>query len=206
MAKYKKELNRDTTYLYSLSNAQIKKLTPYLDENKVNLTNKSRKFCFFYVMNGLYALEAARKAGYSENGIYVTANKLVRSGNNIKAIKLIMDNEIQTNKDKLEYDIFSILKTIKDYDILEYVNEDGSLKTKLSQIPKALRKIITKVETKYYGKNADQKVITLEFMGKEYALNLLIKYINMLKDNSDQTNSLTNETMSELLDMLHGKK
>jgi hypothetical protein len=190
--------------LTNLTNAEIRKLTPYLNDLKEKLTPKQRKFCFFYVMNGLDSLKACRMAGYSEKRIYVTNHYNKRDSKLNEAIDLIIKNEIKLTKKQLEINIFNRFMAVLDYDILDYMEEDGTVKGKLSDIPKPIRKLITKVETKWYGKDAQRKVITLEFLGREWAINQMMKYSGMLKEDTDKTN-VTINIQQELADMLNGK-
>jgi phage terminase small subunit len=205
MARTKKPMNLDLEFLKNLTNTEIKKFTNYIDKENIELTIKQRKFAYFYVMCDLNHLEAARMAGYSEKGIYGRAHLLLRNATIKKAIKLITEHEIKVSKDVLEWNIFKIFKDLINYDILDYMDEHGVLKTNLYDIPKSLRKLVTKVETKFYGKDAKEKVTTLEFMGKEWAINNLMKYIKMIKD-EDNKNTLTDDVMNTLMDKLHGRK
>jgi hypothetical protein len=195
----------------NLINLPVSKLMPYIDRNKLKLTNKQLKFAYFYVLSNGNACKAVELAGYGKNknkdyfcsmGSILIKNKKIQ-----EAIVEITENEIQIDKNILKFNLFKKLQLINDLDILDYLNEDGTVKRKLSDIPKAIRQCIKKTEVKFYGKDADVRVLTIEVLGKEFAINTLMKYIGMIKDeNNTNINIMTNEVKMNLLNMLNGEK
>ena len=193
-----------------LKNVEIRKLTPYL--NDMVLTHKQRAFIWYYVHNGNDKYEAVVNAGYStsykgskKRTVMLTqAHQLLYLPKIQEAIKRVIDHEIKISVDMLEYNIFKILMTIVNMDILDYLNEDGTVKKKLTDIPKQIRKLIKKTEVKYYGREAEVKVLTLEFLGKEWAMEKLMKYINMIKDDPTTINFISEEMRVNLLNILSG--
>lgn len=195
------------------SSSQLLKMCPVL-LNYPTLTNKQKAFCWYYVHNGNHRVDACLKAGYKTSrtgkkaihALQVSGWQLLNHPKIKACIKDIVKNDIDLKKNVLEHNIFNTLLEIINLDILKYVNEDGSVKTKLSDIPKRIRRLIKKVETKYYGKNADVKVLTIDFLGKDWAMDKLIKYIKMIETDPTNINVLANEAKINLLNILQGKK
>lgn len=190
----------------SFSLLKIKKITNYIDEKNIILTNKQRKFVFYYVMTDEDRYKSAELAGYKGNNVHVTVSQLLRQPKIQDAIKLVIENELKLQKLSIEYSIFKRLKMILDADILDYVDDQGFLKKRLSDIPKPLRQLIKKIEVKYYGKDAKKKVTSFEILGKEWAMEKLMKYIDMIKPDNVGTTIITDEVKMNLLRIFNGGK
>jgi len=201
----KNNIEKELENTVEFNNTKFKERTYYLDKKDLELTLKQRKFAFYYIMTNENHTKAAKMAGYSEKGIDVRCSLLLSSIKIREAIKIVIENELGKEKEKLEYNIFKKLKAILESDILDYVDEQGNLKKRLSDIPKYLRQCIKKIEPKYYGKDAGVRVLTVELMGKEFAMQTLMKYINMVKEDKNNENTLTDETLKSLLNKLRGE-
>jgi hypothetical protein len=196
--------------LYSITDVELKKITPYLDDIEPKLTKKQRKFAYFYVMNNFNGTEACMNSGYryKKNGDANAFYRVVAVENlnklNIKdAVQKIIQHAIKDKKE-IEKELFTLMWHRANYDIKTFQNEDGTFKL-LSEIPDEWRCCIDGVERKYYGKNADVCVVVSKLADRDKAIDKLDKYIKMTNDIQEEKNELTNETMKELLEMLHGK-
>jgi len=198
--------------LYKLSNAEVLKITPYLDNIQPKLTIKQRKFVYFYVMNDFNKIEAMKNAGYNakntkdKDRLYrVMVCEYLTKPNINDAIAQVCKHAIKS-KIIIEKKLFDLLWRRAIYDILTFQNSDGSFKA-LNDISESWRCVVDGTEIKFYGKDAQQKVIVSKLADRDKAIDKLDKYIQMTKDKAeDAKNELTDETMKELMDMLYGKK
>jgi len=210
MAKKKRESNALTKITGKLP---VKKLTPYLDG--IELTKKQRDFAFYYVMTDQDIIEAVKLAGYSEKYnnkmdekkyhqcLMTVGYQNLQRHNIQQAIKKIIEKEIEIAKIPMEYNIFKKLQLVMDLDILEYLTDDGEVKSNFKDIPKPIRQCIKKVETKYYGKDAQVRVVSLEILGKEFAIQTFMKYIGMLKE-QPVNNVINLIAKQQMLNILNG--
>jgi hypothetical protein len=196
--------------IYQLSNAEIVKITGYLDDIEPKLTIKQRKFAYFYIMNGFNGSEACRQAGYKShkdidnNEIYRVIGCINLQKVNIKdAIRLISDNIIK-DKSEIQQSLFNIHWKRANYDILTFQNDDGSFKS-LNEIPQEWRCCIDGTETKYYGKDANVKVVVSKLPDRNRALEFLDKLIQMTKEPNEDKNVMTDTVMQNLL-KVYGEK
>lgn len=198
-------------YTKKLKPSEILKLCPSLIKFPT-LTNRQRAFVYYYCKNGQNKLDAAIKAGYktSKRGkkkrqyMFIQANQNLYKPNVQEAIKQVLNDQIGLRKTALEHNIFETLIKVIELDICDYLDDQGNVKSKLSDIPKVIRQMIKKTEVKYYGKDAQVKVLSLEFLGKEWAMEKLMKYINMIKEGDTNVNIMASEVKMNLLNMLKG--
>lgn len=195
--------------IYNISNAELKKITKYLDD--LDLTDRQRKFSYFYVNNDFKGADAARKAGCKHSSKKTTEAaamacqaSLLKSITKVKeAINRIIDNQLR--------DFNEIRKRLNDYwwkrasyDIATFIDDDGEFKA-LKQIPKAWRCCVDGVEKKYYGKDAHVKVVVAKLADRDKAMEKLDRLINMTGNKEDDSNKLTDETMKNLMNKLKGE-
>jgi len=206
----KKEISFETK---KITPSELLKLCPTLIQFP-GLTNRQKAFAWYYVNNGNDKTDAAIKAGYkmSKTGkegrrqMQIQGIQNLQKPNIQKCIKVIVNDIINIKKLSLEHNIFEKLIKVINLDICDYLEDDGTVKGKLSDIPKSIRQMIKKTEIKYYGKNADIRVLSLDFLGKEWAFEKLMKYIDMVKDGDTNINVVSDEVKINLLNMLHGNK
>lgn len=192
---------------------QLKKLTPYLE--KAKLTPKQRKFAYYWVQNGGDVLDAAEKAGYQTKHVgdeyiermRVQGQQTLRKQAVQHAIQEIISHEIMITEKQLEYNIYKKLMLIADYDILDFLEPNGRVKKDLSSIPEPLRRCIKKVEVKYAKKGGMEytRIVSIEIMNREWAIEKLMEYIQMIKKDVTNINVVSEETKIQLLNILRGK-
>lgn len=200
-------------YTKNLKPVEILKLCPSLIKFPA-LTNRQKKFVWYYCTNGNDKLQACISAGYktSKTGkkktqyMYIQANQNLYNPKIQEAIKVVLKDQIGIRKETLEHNIFTLLMKVVELDICDYLDDKGNVKGKLSDIPKPIRQMITKTEVKFYGKNADVRVLTLEFLGKQWAVEKLMKYINMIKEGDTTVNVVAEQALINLGNMLKGKE
>lgn len=191
--------------IYQLSNAEIVKITSYLDDIEPKLTIKQRKFAYFYILNNMNGVEAAKYAGYKVHkgkNEYMHCQVIASQNLNkliiIEAIEKIA-NKIIKNRKALEQRLFDIWFSQATYDPSIFFNPDGELKFKTwEEIPEKYRCCIEGMEIKYYGKDAQRKIIALKLVDKKFAQDKLDKYIQMTKDTSKTEIEMSDETVTKL--------
>lgn len=171
---------------------EIVKLTPYLDDMEVKLTNKQRAFIYYYVINGFRKVDACRRAGYNCKKGKKESMQLLQQANqnlNLPYIKQARDliiSHIIKDKKEIEKKLFEIWYTQATYDPAMFYNPDGTVKFKTwEEVPRKYRCCIEKMEEKYYGKDGNVKVIILTLADKKFAQQQLDKYIQMTKETID---------------------
>lgn len=197
--------------IYQLSNAEIVKITSYLNDIEPKLTIKQRKFVYFYVMNGFIGAYACKNAGYKvrkgkdEANFYrVVACQNLNKLNLKEAIKRITKHQIK-DRSELEKELFDILWHRANYDIKTFQKNNGEFK-ELKDIPDEWSCCIDGTEIKYYGKECQQKVVVSKLADRDKAIDKLDKYIQFSKEVDFNKNTLTDETMQSLLNKLNGEK
>lgn len=198
--------------LYKLSNAEIIKITPYLDDIQPKLTIRQRKYAYFCVMNDFDKREAIKRAGYNvktgknrEQRFLIMACQNENKRNIQEAIARVCNHAIKS-KIIIEKKLFDLLWRRANYDIRTFQNSDGTFK-ELDEIPESWRCVIDGTEIKFYGKDAQRKVIISKLADRDKAIDKLDKYIQMTKEKAEEgKNEITDETMKTLMEMLNGKK
>jgi len=194
--------------IYNMSNAELKKITKYLDD--LGLNNRQRRFAYFYVLNDFKGADAARKAGYTYKGNKSEANIMTsiacqnKSKANIReAINRIIDHKKRDVKE-IEKRLHDLWWKRASYDISTFINEDGEFK-QLKQIPKAWRCCVDGIEKKVYGKDANVKVVVAKLADRDKAIDKLDRLINMTGNDKEESNTISNEVMKSLMDKLKGE-
>lgn len=191
---------------------EIKKLTPYLDD--LGLTIRQRAFAYYYVLFDFKRKEATKAAGYK---VYNTKKSkedlsfLAMGGRNLsrpnikEAIKRVCDHSIN-DKPEVEKTLFNLIWKRATYDINTFVNSDGSFKF-LDEIPHEWVCVIDETEVKYYGKDAQKRVVVSKLADREKSIERLDKFINFTKESPGvQINVLSDEAQINMLNLLHGKE
>lgn len=211
----KSELEKVKNKLYKLSNADIVKLTPYLEEIQPPLTPKQRKFCYYYVISDFNKVLGAKYAGYScgtkkhgkvdqNTRFRIITNENINKPYLKQAIDMVIEHEIK-DKSHIKKKLFDLLWKRANYDIAIFQDDEGEM-LPLKDIPKEWRCVIDGTERKHYGKDGLISVVVAKLADRDKAIDKLDKYIQMTKEpDKGGMNELTDETMSELLDFLHRK-
>jgi len=192
---FKQELlDNELNVTYALG--QIKKLTIYLDDIP-QLSNKQRKFAFYFCINNFDKLDAYEKAGYTyktdNNPFNVAgASQVYKSKNVQESIKRIIGENITVIKSPIKQRLADYWYRRAFYDLADFFNEDNTVK-KLNTIPVQWRKAcLDSLEMKYYGKDANTKVTTIKLPDRDKALNMLNKYVQFI----EPTNTVNNTTVN----------
>jgi len=188
-----------------LSSAQIKKLTPYLNDI-VGLNTRMRRFCWYYCFNGMNGADAAKKAGYKKKNklnLAIVATQNINKLNIKEGIKRIFEVMIEVDKTGLEKKLFSTYFKRAFYDISVYQKDDGSYRP-LNEIPKEDRCVIDGIDTKYYGKDASVEVTILKLANRDRSMEQLAKYISMIKEVSPFTLNLLSAEAADNLRRVFG--
>lgn len=200
--------------------SELKKVTPYLDEIEPKLTSRQRLFSWYYCFNGFNAADACRRAGHKyKNADDAQASakyySIIGAQNLTKpvikeAIKLILQNELDTNKEKLETELFDLYYVQATYDPSMFYNTDGSPRFETwDEIPKKFRCCVESLETKYYGKDAHKAVTIMKLVDRKNAQDKLAKYVKMLNDDSGVNINVIgpdDETIKELNNIFNKNK
>lgn len=188
-----------------LTNSQIKKLTPYLDDIDPGLTPRQRAFVYYYTVNGFNGAHAAELAGYKPKNAHVTASQNLRKNNIEEALKRILE-EVKVDRDLETQFLYERLHAIISADPADFFKPDGTLKfNSWEEIPEELRLCVENVETRYNKECGFYPVIKL--IDKKFALDKLDKYVQMTKDSVEhnlgkETQDYFSEKFKDKLDEL----
>ena len=163
------------------------------------LNDKQRLFCIEYLKD-FNATQAAKRAGYSvRTARSIGAENLAKpdiQAEVSKQIGLLLDQA----KIHLEKQIFDYWIKRAFYDVTEIVNLKGKLKMTEKQLrEKGLHVCIDSINKKV--NEHGEETITYKFADKDKAVEMLQKYIQMIKEKVELTGGLqlfTAETMSKL--------
>jgi hypothetical protein len=167
-----------------------------------NLNLKEISFVALYVTNGFNATDAymgsiARK-GTKRDTANSAAVAVIAKSSIKDAIRVVIDSWLAEKKGKLEAQIIGLWYHRAFYDTKMFVDGEGAVAfKKLEDIPEEWRCVIDGIEAKYYGKDADRKVVVLKLANKEAAARELGKYIQLYADVA-MSMGLTSETVAVL--------
>jgi phage terminase small subunit len=148
---------------------------------KKKLTDKEKVFIAEYCSNGFNGSKAAITAGYSKKTSRQIATENLTKPHIKEEIKGYIDSILSQYKDTLEYEIIQTYKTLAFYNVEDIIKKDGSLKvTDLKKLGE-LSKCIKGIQTTFNAKGVKQVKIMLE--DRDHALEMLSKYIGILRDN-----------------------
>ncbi len=183
--------------------------TLYDKLKKTGLSIKEISFTVEYLTNGYNGTQAylstIAKKGTSPTTANVECHRYLRKPSVQKAIKEIFDEWLGEKKLKLEKEIIDVLYKRAFYDISIFQTALGQWK-KLSDIPEEWHCCIDGTDVKYYGKDANIKVVTLKLANKDIALDKLDKFIGLTKESKDITMDISEETIHMLKDVFNSRK
>jgi phage terminase small subunit len=157
-----------------------------MPENKLN--NKQRLFCMEYLID-FNATQAALRVGYSKKTArFIGAENLTKP--NIQAeISTQISEILKKAKIPLEKQIFDFWIKRAFYDITEIIGINGQLKIDQEQLrEKGLHVCIDSINKKVNAQGME--IITYEFADKDKAVEMLQKYIQMIKEKVEITGGL----------------
>lgn len=144
------------------------------------LEPKQKAFCREYVID-FNATQAAIRAGYSKKTAMQQGSALLIKLEVQNEISALVEEQLKASKTALEIRIFKYWMRRAFYDITEIVDLNGQLKLSEEELRKqGLEVCIDSINKKI---NAQGKVtIVYEFADKDKAIEMLQRYIQMIKD------------------------
>jgi hypothetical protein len=160
-----------------------RKILP-IDFHDLSLNPRELKFVAVYCTNGFDTRHAAQVAGFAskrkEFDGRLTAGILNRPGV-AEAIRRFMEKMISPYKDRLNMELLEVYYRRATYDIATFYDDHGRI-LPLNNIPIEWRCCIDGLDTQYYGKDADVKVMTYKLPSRDQALGVLWKMVTMVAD------------------------
>lgn len=149
----------------------------------VHLTDKQIKFCEEYIKDH-DSIRSLRSAGYAENGIYVTATRLLKNPNILDYIEWLKKKAQQRLKITPEM-VLKEMYLLATVDLSKAYGEDGQL-LPIKDMPKELRKAISSVDVfkSYIDGDAVGETAKVRFYDKTKALDMLAKHLALYKDST----------------------
>lgn len=94
-----------------------------------------------------------------------------------------MGNYLRSRMAELEYDLFVTLRTMAFYDPGKLINPDGTPAfKKWEDIPVELRRCVEGIDVKFFGKDANQEVVTLTLAKRSEALKAVAGWVATMKE------------------------
>lgn len=103
---------------------------------------------------------------------------------------------------QLEYELFSTLHALAFYDPGQLVNPDGTAAFRSwDELPIEIRRCVTAVDVKFYGKDANREAVTIQLANRADALKAIANYLATIKQgmNAQMNDALRVSADTELL-------
>lgn len=180
----------------------------YAELKKEGLNAKEMLFIAEYITNKFNATQAYIKTMARKNSSYQScgteAHKLIKKPLIQNCIRKMFDYWLDEKKLKLERELCEIIYRRATYNVNTFTNPDGSFKL-LDQIPEEWQCVIDGTEVRYFGKDAQRKVIITKLADRDKAIDKLDKYIQMTKDVKEiNIHNMSKETEDRLGDIFAG--
>jgi phage terminase small subunit len=160
-----------------MSSAPVPKLNP-----------KQAAFCREYVTD-CNGKQAAIRAGYAEKTAAITATKLLIISNVRDEISRLLGELLREAKVPLEKKIFDYWMVRAFYDITELIDLNGNVKLTEEELrEKGLYVCIDSINKKVNAQG--ETIITYKFADKDAAVEMLQKYIKMIREEITITGDL----------------
>ncbi|MDR2134607.1 MAG: terminase small subunit [Treponema sp.] len=144
------------------------------------LNDKQAAFCREYVRD-CNGNQAAIRAGYAAKNAGQTASKLLRISKVREEISRLLGEILQESKIPLEKKIFDYWTVRAFYDITEIVGLDGKVKLTEEELrEKGLEVCIDSINRKVNAQG--EETLTYKFADKDAAVEMLQKYIKMIRE------------------------
>lgn len=188
-----------------ISLPEAKKLMP-IDISDLELNSREFRFVAIYCTNGFKGGPAYSKAGYrSKNNASRNANSqnLLNRDKIQEAIKRFMEMLIQPYQEKFKVMLLDTYYRRAFYRVDSFYHEDGELKN-LEEIEEEEMVVIDGVDTKYFGKDAERKVISYKLADRSQALRTLWEYVFSVFE-KDRGKDLPEESRKRIEDIFNRK-
>ena len=103
---------------------------------------------------------------------------------------------------QLEYELFSTLHALAFYDPGQLINPDGTAAFKSwDELPVEIRRCVTAIDVKFYGKDANREAVTLTLANRADALKAIAGYLATIKNgmNAQMNDALRVSADTEML-------
>lgn len=175
----------------------------------LKLEAKYLKFAAEWLMNGHNATEAyvrhVARPGTKRDCACVDASRALARAEVQQAIKAVLEESIGKMKADLEDKILNTLWRRAFYDPAQFLTTDGEPKfNHLEDVPEEWRCCIESIESQYFGKDADQKVIKVKLADRDKAMDRLAKYIDLFRERDAKKIDLGKESLDALTSMVRG--
>lgn len=181
-----------------------------IEQKSRNITNFYRAFCWYYVFNGNNKSDAYKRAKWGKynpkakelqliipesqinnpkfsNNMAVSAYTLYRFNYIQEIINLIQTEHCKNIKADLAQTFLEQLTIIATYDPSMFINTKGESKfSSFEEIPQKYRCCVEGIETKYFGKDAEQEVTVIKLADRKSARQELYKFIDSPLLNPDK--------------------
>ena len=173
---------------------------------KDGLSDKEQVFLAAY-LSDFNGKEAAMKAGYAASSATLNATRILARPNVQKALKAEVQNRIYN----MELDAKTVvghLQTALFLDPIEVFEEKSPgiyIVKSLMKIPKPIRQCITKMRNKVReiptktGDIIKETYTEVEFLSKEQAMNMAMRYLGLLVEKKEVNNTVVNINWDKLI-------
>lgn len=162
----------------TLTQTEAKRIMP-MDFADLQLNLREYKYIAVYCTNGFKGGEACAAAGYkgSKDTLRGLSWALQKRPHVMEAVKRFIDSVITPYKAKLEYEILHMYYQRAFYDISVFYDDDGRIRP-LDEVDVEWRCCVDGVEERYFGKDANRRVITYQLANRDTALQTLYKMVS----------------------------
>lgn len=190
-----------------VSLTQARKIVPNWRHLKIQA--RYLKFAAEWLLNGHNATDAYMRhcaaPGTMRSSATVEASRVLARTEVQQAIKFVLEESIGKIKADLEDKILNTLWRRAFYDPAQFLTTDGEPKfNHLEDVPEEWRCCIEGIESQYFGKDADQKVIKIKLADRDKAMDRLAKYIDLFRERDAKKIDLGKESLDALTSMVRG--
>jgi len=163
-----------------------------------------------YTINGFNGTEAylmhIGKKGMTRGTAAAQMSEMLKKPKIQSALRLLIDRWLGEQKSTFEKRIIEQLNIQAFYDPSMFIDTEGSAKFKSwDDIPEQYRCCVEGIETRYYGKDAEQSATTIKLVNRVKAREELSKYITLFREESMKL-GLTDDTLGKLAHIFRGGK
>jgi len=198
---------REKIDVTKLSLNKLKAAFPFFID--LPLTPRQIRFVVAYSETNFKSREAYKIAGYKSTRpevIDVNVCNLLKKKHVNEALKKYIEARLGDTRKTLDQKLIDTIYKRAFYDATMFVNDDGSFKG-FDQIPDEWKCVVDGIEEKYYGKDAQKCSTHLKLADKDKALQHLVKYTNIIKDDSNFNLNISKEAEEKLKDIFNkGRK
>jgi phage terminase small subunit len=187
------------------------------DKKEVEINQRQKEFCRYYVETKWKKEEAAILSGYSKKTAYSQANRLLKNVRVQKYLNGLIEDDLGMQRGQLRHRVLTELEAIAFAD----TSNDINVVTKTEEVPikDEMGKPTGETETKEYQvvemidtKNSNQTkaiksisqdrygVIKIEYYDKDSALDKLAKYGGLYKDQTVIVDNSTDNSVTNIID------